>query len=145
MPALRILELSFFTDTASSISAWSLLANIPKLLNLEKFVLHGCNMSFTDMEQFILKQIDTLRILHLSMLCLHEGTLTKMSLFYAQMSTVSKLVHYYQYGVALVTGAGNRYWLRYVGLPRHLCLPKADKDENEEGYIEVGVFDKMIS
>ena len=145
MPALKILELSFFTHTASGISAWGLLANIPKLLNLEEFVLHGCNLSFSDMARFVLKQIDTLKMLHLSMLYLHEGTLTEMSLFYAQMSIVSQLVFYHQYGLVLVRLAENRYWFRYVGLPHHLCLPKSDKDENEDGYIDVGVFDKIIS
>jgi hypothetical protein len=145
MPALKILELSFLTNGASGMSAWNLLANIPKLPNLTELELQGCNMSFRDMTRFVLNQIDTLEILHLSILSLHEGTVTDMSLFYLQLSVASKLIDYHQYGVALVTAAGNRYSFRYVGLPRHLCLPLISEDENEDGYIEVGVSEMMIS
>ena len=88
MPALKILELSFLTNGASGMSAWNLLANIPKLPNLTELELQGCNMSFRDMTRFVLNQIDTLEILHLSILSLHEGSRRHMRIS-AQSLSVS--------------------------------------------------------
>lgn len=46
MPALKSLELTFHTGSASGIPAWEILANVPKLPNLEDLILQGCNMNF---------------------------------------------------------------------------------------------------
>jgi hypothetical protein len=145
MPALKILELSFHIGCTSGIPAWNVLAKLPKFPNLEELILDGCNMNVRDMTKFVLKQTDTLKVLDLSTLRLHKGTLDDMSLFYKQLSMASKLEDYRQSGLALVTVVGNRGWVRTIGLPRHLCLPYIDEDENEDGYIEVGLLTTTIS
>lgn len=144
MPALKVLKLSCHIGSASGIPAWNILANIPKFPNLEELVLHGCNMTVHDMASFILKQTDTLRVLDLSLLSLHEGTIFDMSMFYFQLSAASSLNQYQQDGLALVTVTGNGYLRRDIRLPRHLCLPYTNVDENEDGYIEVVVLGKVI-
>lgn len=140
MPALKTLELSFHTSSASSISAWDILANVPKFANLEELVLHGCSINLRDMTRFILQQADTLKYLDLSRLYLHECTLTDISLFYRQLSIVSTLEEYRQNGLALVTVTGNRHWVRYIGLPGHLCVVAMNGVVNEDGYINIWIW-----
>lgn len=152
MPALKILELSFHFESASGIAAWNLLANVPRLPNLEELALRGCSMSVHALTKFTMKHTDTLKILDIIDLKLHEGTLTDMSLFYLQLSITSRVNDYRQQMLALVTDTGTRWSLRYIGLPRHLCLPyikdvgndDENDDENEDGFIEVGVLNNVI-
>jgi hypothetical protein len=148
MPALKILELSFHIGSDSSIPAWHLLANVPKLPNLEQLILEGCNMTLHALAKFVLKQTHTLRVLSLSNVKLHEAALTDVSLFYLQLSIASRVDDYRQSGLALVTDTGNHWWLRYVGLPRHLCLPYTDDDdnddENDDGYVEIWVLPNIM-
>jgi hypothetical protein len=96
------------------------------------------------MARFVLKQADTLKCLDLSTLYLHEGTLTDMSLFYAQLSIVSSIEEYYQDALSLPTVVWNRLWVRYIGVSSHLCVPHITEGENEDGYIEVWVLNKTI-
>lgn len=148
MPALKILELSFHISSESSIPAWDLLANVPKLPNLEQLILDGCDMTFHALANFVLKQTRTLKVLHLSNVKLHEVTLTDVSLFYLQLSIASTVDDYRQQGLVLVTDTVNHHWVRYVGLPCHLCLPYSlddgNDDENEDGYVEIWVSNNMI-
>lgn len=109
MPALKILELSFHIRSESSIPAWDLLANVPKLPNLEQLILDGCDMTFHALANFVLKRTHTLKVLHLSHVKLHEVTLTDVSLFYLQLSIASTVDDYRQQGLVLVTDTVNHH------------------------------------
>lgn len=140
MAALTILELSFQIDYVSGISAWRILAKAPKIENLEELVLRGSAMNVHDLTGFILKHVDTLTLLEISSLGLHEATASDISLFYARLSNASKLEDFWQHDVVLM----NNNRVEYIGLPRRLCLPGLHDGELEDGYIAIGVKDNSL-
>jgi len=144
MPALKHLDLSSHVGSATGIPAWNILANVPKFPNLEALLLRSCDMNVHDMTRFVLKQADTLKYLELFELYLYECTVADMSLFYAQLSIASRMEEFHQTGLTLARVIGNGHRARYLGLPRHLCVVDIANDENEDGYIEVGIRRQLL-
>lgn len=75
---------------------------------------------------------------------MHECTLTDISLFYRQLSIVSTLEEYYQYGLAVVTVIRNRHLAKHIGLPGHLCVVAMNDVVNEDGYVDVWIWETLI-
>lgn len=121
-------------------SLWNILAHAPKFPILEELLLSGCNMDVHDMTEFVLKQIDTLTLLDLSRLVLHEGTMNYICKFYAKLSKASKLEDFYQNKMALV----NDHQTELIRTPRRLCLPGFYAGEVEDDWTAVGVKDHLL-
>lgn len=134
MPALRSLYLSFLRHKTGSRSAWEILANAPRLPALEDLELSGCGMDMHNYTRFVLKHLDTLKLLDTQWLGLYEGTDRDVGKFYAELSKAPRLETFYQYGMTL----GDFDDCNWVGHPLHLCFPHlAHCDEDEDGYLEI--------
>jgi len=140
MPALKILELSFQLDKVSSISAWKTLAEAPRFRNLEELVIRGCDMRVHDMIRFVLKQTETLTLLDISSLGLHEGTMSDIRTFYAMLSKACKLEDFHQHDLALVS----HHQTETIVPPSRLRLPGCHDGEVEDDYVVVGVWSNLL-
>ena len=140
MPSLKILELSFQLDKVSSISAWKVLAKASRFKNLEELLIRGCDMRVHDMIRFVLKQTETLTLLDIFSLGLHEGTMRDIRTFYAMLSKASRLEDFYQHNLALV----NHHQTETIVLPSRFCLPVFHDAEAEDDDAVVAVWSHSL-
>jgi hypothetical protein len=136
MPALKSLYLSFDLGSTGGIPVWNILAKAPRLPNLERLELHCCGINIHDYTTFVLKHMETLKLVDISWLGLHDTTVFDVSRFYAQLAKAPRLETFHQYGLSW----GDYERCNWVRMPLHLCVPQDRKGENEDGYTEIELW-----
>ena len=136
MSALRSLTLSLDFGDTGGIPIWSMLADVPTLQTLGKLQLSRCGMNMHDYTTFVLKHVDTLKLLEIIWLRLYDGTVSDLRKFYAELSMAPRLEAFHQY--ALYWRDYRRY--KWVRLPLHLCSAQDRQGENEDGYVEIELW-----
>jgi hypothetical protein len=140
MPVLRSLHLSSRLGTSASRAIWAALAKVPSISTLDHLDFGIIDCDLNDYTSFILKYSETLRTLLTNRVGFHGGTFIDLSMFYAGLSKAPRLEDFCQYGL----GFEGKDPVHYVRLPRHLCFPEVEFDEDEDGFIKVDVYDFIV-